>query len=115
MKNNEITKPQIAALTDDEKLTSTATDKAYVQRLRKYCQRRKCDHHRYTVAVSKGLVTVSRRSTITPQGLTDKLRAMKPGDVCHPAEGRRIREVSATAHMLGGGFKVRTVVEVVKL
>ena len=115
MTNNEITKPQIAALTDGEKLTSTATDKAYVQRLRNYCQELKSDHHRYTVTVSKGMVTVSRISIITPQGLTEKLRAMKPGDVCHPAEGRRIREVSATAHMLGGGFLVRTVVEVIRL
>ena|SRR5690606_15852335 len=113
--NNEITKPQIAALTDGEKLTSPATDKAYIQRLRNYCQELKSEQHRYTVTVSKGIATVERISIITPQGLTDKLRAMKPGDVCHPAEGRRIREVSATAHMLGGGFKVRTVVEVIRL
>ena len=115
MTNNEITKPQIAALVDGEKLTSTATDKAYVQRLRNYCQELKSEQHRYTVTVSKGRVTVSRIPTITPQGLTEKMRSMKSGEVCHPCEGRRIREVSATAHMLGGGFKVRTVVEVVKL
>lgn len=113
--NNEITKTQITALTDGEKLTSTATDKAYVQRLRNYCQELKSEQHRYTVTASKGVVTVSRISIITPHGLTDKMRSMKSGEVCHPAEGRRIREVSATAHMLGGGFKVRTVVEVVKL
>ena len=113
--NNEITKSQIAALADGEKLTSPATDKAYVQRLRNYCQELKSDRHRYSVTVSKGMVTVSRIPTITPQGLTEKLRAMKPGEVCHPAEGRRVREVSATAHMLGGGFKVRTVVEVIRL
>src|SRR5690606_5139938 len=113
--NNEITKQQIAALTDGEKLTSPAPDKAYVQRLRNYCQELKSEQHRYSVTVSNGLVTVRRIHTITPQGLTEKLRAMKPGEVCHPCEGRRIREVSATAHMLGGGFKVRTVVEVTKL
>ena len=113
--NNEITKPQIAALTDGEKLTSTATDKAYLQRLRNYCQELKSDQHRYSVTVSNGMVTVRRIRTITPQGLTEKLRSMKPGEVCHPCEGRRIREVSATAHMLGGGFKVRTVVEVIRL
>ncbi len=113
--NNKITKSQIAALTDGEKLTSIAKDRAYVQRLRNYCQELKSEQHRYSVTVSNGLVTVSRIHTITPQGLTEKLRSMKPGEVCHPAEGRRIREVSATAHMLGGGFKVRTVVEVVKL
>lgn len=115
MTRDKITKQQIAALADGEKLTSPALDKAYVQRLRNYCQELKSDQHRYSVTVYNGMVTVRRISTITPQGLTEKLRAMKPGEVCHPCEGRRIREVSATAHMLGGGFRVRTVVEVTKL
>lgn len=115
MTSNKITKSQIAALVDGEKLTSTATDKAYIQRLRNYCQELKSDHHRYTVKVSGGIVTVSRIPTITPQGLTEKLRAMKPGEVCHPCEGRMVRNVAATVAHLGGGYRVRTVVEVEKL
>ena len=57
--------------------------------------------HRYSVTVSNGMVTVRRIHTITPQGLTEKLRAMKPGEVCHPCEGRRIREVSANRSHVG--------------
>lgn len=111
----KITKEKISKLMDGEKITCTDTDKAYLQRLRNYCQELKSDHHRYPVTVSKGVVTVSRISIITPQGLTDKLRAMKPGEVCHPCEGRMVRNVAATVSHLGGGYSVRLVVEVVKL
>lgn len=115
MLNNEITKQQIADLSDGQQLSSPNHGSTYVQRLRNYGNQLKTDAYRFHVKSEREKVTVTRIATPTPDMLTDKLRAMKPGEVCHPCEGRMVRNVAATVAHLGGGYRVRTVVEVVKL
>lgn len=110
-----ITKEQIAQLEDGQQLSSPNHGSTYVQRLRNYGNQLKTDAYRFKVKSEREKVTVTRIATPTPDMLTDKLRAMKPGEVCHPCESRLVRNVSATVAHLGGGFRVRTVVEVTKL
>lgn len=112
---NEITKHQIAALADGQQLSSPNHGSAYVQCVRNYAVSLKTEAYRFKVKAESEKVTVTRIATPTPDMLTDKLRAMKAGEVCHPCEGRMARNVAATVAHLGGGYRVRTVVEVVKL
>lgn len=112
---NEITKQQIAALADGQRLSSPNHGSTYVQRLRNYGNQLKTDAYRFKVKAESEKVTVTRIATPTPDMLTDKLRSMKSGEVCHPCEGRMARNVAATVAHLGGGYSVRLVVEVVKL
>lgn len=110
-----ITKEQVAQLADGQQISSPNHGAAYVQRLRNYANQLKTEAYRFKVKSDPETVTVTRIATPTPDMLTDKLRSMKPGEVCHPCEGRLVRNVSATVAHLGGGYRVRTVVEVVKL
>lgn len=112
---SEITKKQIQELGDGGQLSSPNHGGAYVQRIRNYATAMKTESYRFGVRVNADQVTVTRIPTLTPDMLTDKLRAMKPGEVWHPCESRLRGNVAATVAHLGGGYSVRLVVEVVKL
>lgn len=112
----EITKKQIADLEVGQSVSSPiGSDRNYPQRVRNYAHQLKKDGHIYTVRKRDGKITVTRLKE--PAGLTAKLRAMSPGDVCYPCDAKHAPFLSATVNALGGreAYKITNVMRVERI
>lgn len=110
-----ITKKQLQDLEVGESLTSTAKDKNDVQRIRNFTMwLKKKMGYDFTVHSKDGEVTATRISAVTPERLTDQLRAMSIGQVIHPCSSKNLSNVKAVVDYLGGGYDVCLVVQVTR-
>ena len=109
-----ITKQQLKELEVGESLSYKFKDKLEVQRIRNYAMSLKSSEYDFTVRTSNGIVTATRISTVTPERLTDQLKAMSVGQVIHPCSSKHLSNVKAVVDYLGGGWDVSLVCQVIR-
>lgn len=110
-----ITKQTLQQLEVGQSLTTIATDKSHVQRIRNYAFSAKSSTKDYTVKRSGHNITVTCISATTPTRIVDQLNAMQVGEVIHPCHSRNRDIIENCARNVEGEFKIETVVQIVRL